>query len=70
METKPFTLTVQIAIIIIAVLLFGFAVYFTTSQFFSLENQTQQNTQTIQQIVSFLNTRSTAPVTPTPAPTK
>lgn len=52
-----------IAVIVLAVLVFGCLVWFSGAYFFSLDARVNQNTQNIQAIIQYLNQRTQPPPT-------
>jgi hypothetical protein len=50
----------HLAVIILAALAFGFVVWFFASRFYSLNAQVNQNTQNTQEIIQFLNSKTSA----------
>jgi hypothetical protein len=60
----------DVAVVVLAVLAFGYVVWFFSSYFFSLNAQVSGNTQAIQSIVQYINQPKGIPAavpTPTPA---
>ncbi len=58
----------DVAVIVLAVLAFGYVVWFFASYFFSLNAQVSANTQAIQSIVQYINQKETPPAALTPTP--
>lgn len=66
---KNLKTSAYIAVIVLAILAFGWVVWSLASHFFSLNAQVDQNTQDIQSIVQYINNQK-MPESPTTPPTQ